>query len=96
MIDTHGCVMARAILDILRELRAGIVAFNLDDIHPHDLARVLAAQGVAVRAGHHCCRPLMRHLGVTATVRASFALHNRPDEIDVLVSGLDAAQRLLG
>ena len=81
---------------LTRDQRAGIVAFNLEDIHPHDLAQVLAAQGVAVRAGHHCCQPLMRHLGVPATVRASFALYNRPDEIDALVSGLDAAQRLLG
>ena len=76
--------------------RAGIVAFNLGDIHPHDLAQVLAAQGVAVRAGHHCCQPLMRHLGVPATLRASFALYNRAAEIDVLVAALNAARRLLG
>ena len=76
--------------------RAGIVAFNLGKLHPHDLAQVLAARGVAVRAGHHCCQPLMRHLGVAATVRASLALYNRPGEIDILVSALDAARRLLG
>jgi cysteine desulfurase / selenocysteine lyase len=76
--------------------RAGIVSFNLDDIHPHDVAQVLDSEGVAIRAGHHCCQPLMSRLGVAATNRASFYLYTVPAEIDRLVEGLHKARRILG
>lgn len=68
--------------------RAGVVTFNLADVHPHDVATVLDAEGIAVRAGHHCAQPLMRWLKVSATARASFYLYNSEEEIDKLVEGL--------
>jgi cysteine desulfurase/selenocysteine lyase len=76
------------------ERRAGIVSFNLGDLHPHDVAQVLDMEGVAIRAGHHCCQPLMKKLGVAATNRASFYLYTVPDEIDRLVGGLHKAQKI--
>ncbi len=76
--------------------RAGIVSFNLGDIHPHDVAQVLDAGGVAIRAGHHCCQPLMTRLGVAATNRASFYLYSVPEEIDRLLEGVQKARKLLG
>lgn len=69
-------------------LRAGVVTFNIDDVHPHDVATVLDAEGIAVRAGHHCAQPLMKWLKATATARASFYLYNTEEEIDKLVEGL--------
>jgi cysteine desulfurase/selenocysteine lyase len=74
------------------ERRAGIVSFNLDGVHPHDVAQILDLEGIAIRAGHHCCQPLMRRLGVVATNRASFYLYTLPDEIDRLVDGLRKAR----
>jgi cysteine desulfurase / selenocysteine lyase len=76
--------------------RAGIVSFNVEGIHPHDVAQVLDSEGVAIRAGHHCCQPLMTRLGVAATNRASFYLYTVPDEIDRLVDGLHKVKRILG
>jgi cysteine desulfurase/selenocysteine lyase len=76
------------------ERRAGIVSFNLDGIHPHDVAQILDLQGVAIRAGHHCCQPLMQKLGVAATNRASFYLYTLPKEIDQLVEGLYAVRKV--
>ena len=76
--------------------RAGIVSFNLDGIHPHDVAQILDMDGVAIRAGHHCCQPLMAKLGVAATNRASFYLYTIPEEIDRLVAGLHKARKVLG
>ncbi len=74
--------------------RAGIVSFNLEGIHPHDVAQILDMQGVAIRAGHHCCQPLMHKLGVAATNRASFYLYTIPEEIDQLVDGLHAVRKV--
>ena len=74
--------------------RAGIVSFNLGEIHPHDVAQVLDLEGVAIRAGHHCCQPLMQKLGVAATNRASFYLYTLPEEIDRLVEGLHKARKV--
>ncbi|MFP7173280.1 cysteine desulfurase [Priestia filamentosa] len=68
--------------------RAGVVTFNLDEVHPHDVATVLDAEGIAVRAGHHCAQPLMKYLNVSATARASFYLYNTEEEIDRFVSSL--------
>jgi cysteine desulfurase / selenocysteine lyase len=76
--------------------RAGIVSFNVDDIHPHDVAQVLDIDGVAIRAGHHCCQPLMGKLGVAATNRASFYVYTVPEEIDRLVDGVLRAKQLFG
>jgi cysteine desulfurase/selenocysteine lyase len=77
------------------ERRAGIVSFNLNGVHPHDVAQILDMDGVAIRAGHHCCQPLMSKLGVAATNRASFYLYTIPEEIDRLVEGLHKAHKLL-
>ena len=74
--------------------RAGIVSFNIDGIHPHDVAQILDMQGVAIRAGHHCCQPLMQKLGVAATNRASFYLYTVQDEIDQLVDGLHTVHKV--
>jgi cysteine desulfurase/selenocysteine lyase len=70
------------------ERRGGIVSFNVEGVHPHDVAQILGWEGVAVRAGHHCTQPLMQRLGVSATARASFYLYNVPEEIDALTEGL--------
>jgi cysteine desulfurase / selenocysteine lyase len=78
------------------ERRAGIVSFNLGEIHPHDVSQILDSEGVAIRAGHHCCQPLMTRLGVAATNRASFYLYTVPEEIDRLVDGLHKTQKILG
>ncbi|MBD8016333.1 cysteine desulfurase [Microbacterium sp. APC 3898] len=72
--------------------RAGIVTFNLNDVHPHDVATVLDMSGIAVRAGHHCAQPLMKWLEVTATARASFYLYNSESDVDRLVEGLRSAK----
>ena len=76
------------------ERRSGIVSFNLEGIHPHDVAQILDAEGVCVRAGHHCNQPLMHKLGVAATSRASFYLYSLPEEIDRLVVGLERVKKV--
>jgi cysteine desulfurase / selenocysteine lyase len=70
------------------EARGALVAFTLDGVHPHDVAEILARDGVCIRAGHHCTQPLMRALGITASSRASFAIHNTTEDVDRLVAGL--------
>lgn len=76
--------------------RAGIVSFNMDGIHPHDVAQVLDWEGVAIRAGHHCCQPLMARLGVAATNRASFYLYTLREDVDRLHEGLLRARKVFG
>jgi cysteine desulfurase / selenocysteine lyase len=76
------------------ERRGGVVSFYFGDIHPHDLGTVLDQEGVAIRAGHHCCQPLMKWLNVPATARASFYVYNTPEEVDVLVHALKRAKEL--
>ena len=66
--------------------KASVISFTVDGVHPHDIATFLDADGIAVRAGHHCCQPLMARLGQTATARASFAFYNLPEEVDRLVA----------
>jgi cysteine desulfurase/selenocysteine lyase len=73
-----------------------VVSFSVDGVHPHDLATVLDERGVCIRAGHHCAQPLMRRLGVPATARASFWAYSTPGDVDALVDGVRAAQRLFG
>ena len=74
--------------------RSGVVSFTVEGIHPHDLATVLDERGVCIRAGHHCAQPLMRRLDVAATARASFYVYNDEADVDALVEGVRAAQRL--
>jgi cysteine desulfurase/selenocysteine lyase len=76
--------------------REGLISFEIDGIHPHDVSEILDRHGVAVRAGHHCAQPLMKRLGVTATTRASFAAYNSTGEIDRLIEGLHDARRVFG
>jgi len=76
--------------------RGGAISFELADIHAHDIATILDQDGIAVRAGHHCARPLMKYLGVPATARASFYLYNVPEEVDALVDALMNARRIFG
>jgi cysteine desulfurase / selenocysteine lyase len=76
------------------EARGSVCAFSLDGVHPHDVAEILGREGVCVRAGHHCAQPLMRRLGVSATSRASFAVHSTHEEVDRLVAGLDTVREV--
>ncbi len=71
-----------------------MIAFTLNDIHPHDLSAVLDQDGVAIRAGHHCAQPVHDKLGVGATARASFYFYNTPAEIDALASALEKASSI--
>lgn len=71
-----------------KDKRAGIITFNLKDVHPHDVATALDTEGVAVRAGHHCAQPLMKWLNVSSTARASFYIYNTKEDVDQLVEGL--------
>ncbi|WP_174614179.1 cysteine desulfurase [Virgibacillus ihumii] len=105
-IAAHEHKIAAYALDKMRALdgktvygpeeRAALVTFNLNDVHPHDTATVLDAEGVAVRAGHHCAQPLMKWLDVTATARASFYLYNTEEDIDRLVDGLLKTKEYFG
>ena len=74
--------------------KAGVLAFTLEGVHPHDLGTILDADGVAIRAGHHCAQPVMERFGVNATARASFAFYNTLEEVDVLVRGLHRAREV--
>lgn len=76
--------------------RSGVVSFSVDGIHAHDLATVLDAEHVCIRAGHHCAQPLMRALGVAATARASFFVYNDPSDVEALVAGVQRAQTIFG
>ncbi len=76
--------------------KAGIVSFIMDDAHPHDIGTILDSDGIAVRAGHHCCMPLMKRLGLAATARASFAFYNSEEDVDALVAGIQRVKEVLG
>ena len=71
-----------------------LASFELEGVHPHDVAEILGSRGVCVRAGHHCAQPLMRRLGVPASSRASFAIHSTPEDVDRLVEGLHHVRRV--
>jgi cysteine desulfurase/selenocysteine lyase len=102
----HETALAKQCREALRSMNdirlfgpedsAGIVSFALDGVHPHDIGTILDDEGVAIRAGHHCAQPLMDHLGVPATARASFAAHNDSSDIDALVRGLEKVKRIFG
>jgi len=99
-IERHEHALAGYALDLLGEIpgltlygppadrRAGIVSFNVEGIHPHDVAQILDLDAIAIRAAHHCCQPLMRRLDVAATNRASFYLYNTTDDVDRLAAGV--------
>jgi cysteine desulfurase/selenocysteine lyase len=78
------------------EAKGGVVSFNFGDVHAHDVGTICDSQGVAIRAGHHCAKPLMRKLGAPATGRASFYIYNTTDDVDRLVDALDEVRRLFG
>jgi cysteine desulfurase/selenocysteine lyase len=77
------------------EHRGAVVAFSMEGLHPHDVAALLDAEGIAVRAGHHCAQPLMRALGVVGTARASFSVYNSSEEVDALVSAVEGLRSAL-
>jgi len=68
--------------------RGGVVSFLIDGVHPHDIGSILDEEGIAIRAGHHCCEPFMKREGLPGTARASFYLYNGPEDVDALVLGL--------
>lgn len=74
--------------------RGPVISFTLDGIHPHDLSSILDSQGVAIRAGHHCTQPLMKHLGIDSSARASFSVYNDVGDVDKLVDALDYARKV--
>ena len=108
-IHAHELALTGHLLAVLQEVdgvvvqgprgladRGGAVSFTMGEIHPHDIGTVLDRQGVAIRAGHHCCQPLMRRLDVAATARASVYLYTTHDEVDALGAGLQEVVRLFG
>ncbi|GIP15523.1 cysteine desulfurase SufS [Paenibacillus montaniterrae] len=106
-IDQHEKHLTKYAYDVLSNIdgltiygpeqnRVGLVTFNIDDVHPHDVATVLDTKGIAIRAGHHCCQPLMRWLNVSATARASFYIYNTTDEIDRLADALIQTKEFFG
>jgi cysteine desulfurase/selenocysteine lyase len=78
------------------EHRAGALSFVMDGIHPHDIGTILDAEGVAVRAGHHCAQPVMQRFNISATVRASFGIYNTIEEIGRLTDGLHKVREVFG
>lgn len=94
---------ARAALESLNSVRlfgpadsAGILSFEVEGVHPHDVGTILDEGGVAIRAGHHCAQPLMRLLGVEATARASFGIYSDESDVDALVAGLERVRKIFG
>lgn len=102
----HESALAAKLRDELRginsirlfgpEKSAGIVSFAMEGVHPHDLGTILDEENVAIRAGHHCAQPLMAHLGVPATARASFGLYSDEDDIAALLRGIERTTRIFG
>ena len=105
-IGAHERALATQTRDELRRLNAvtlfgpdesaGIVSFALNGVHPHDLGTILDEEGVAIRAGHHCAQPLMDHLGVAATARASFGIYSDESDIAALLRGIERTRRIFG
>jgi cysteine desulfurase/selenocysteine lyase len=105
-IHAHETALVLAARDALRSLNsvrlygpedsAGIVSFNVEGVHPHDIGTILDEGQVAIRAGHHCAQPLMQHLGIDATARASFGVYNGPQDIEALVRGLERVRKIFG
>jgi cysteine desulfurase/selenocysteine lyase len=103
-IDAHERKLTQLARDELRRINsvrlfgpedsAGIVSFELQGVHPHDLGTILDEENVAIRAGHHCAQPLMDHLGVPATARASFGIYSDESDIAALVRGIERTMRI--
>ena len=74
--------------------RSGLISFLVGDIHPYDMGSILDKLGIAVRTGHHCAEPVMDRFGIEGTVRASFAIYNTKEEIDLLIQGIERAARM--
>ena len=87
-IELYGC-------DSRQDNKTGIITFNVKDVHPHDVATILDAEGVAVRAGHHCAQPLMKYLGQNATCRASFYLYNTKEDVDRWLAALAKVRKVM-
>jgi cysteine desulfurase/selenocysteine lyase len=75
--------------------KGAVLSFSIEGAHPHDIAQLLDRYGVAIRAGHHCAQPLMTHLGVSATARASFGIYNTEEEVDIFIDALERARGML-
>jgi cysteine desulfurase/selenocysteine lyase len=108
-VREHEAALTRYAIDQLRDrhgdgitiygpddvsVRGGVISFSYKGIHPHDLSQVLDQRGVCIRAGHHCAKPLMRCLGVSATARASLYVYNDEADVDALVDALSTADDL--
>ncbi|MDF0542609.1 cysteine desulfurase [Sphingobium sp. H39-3-25] len=106
VIHTHECALlakARDALHGMNSIRlfgpedsAGILSFEVEGVHPHDVGTILDEEGVAIRAGHHCAQPLMQHLGVAATARASFGIYSDESDVDALVRGISRVRKIFG
>jgi len=105
-IAAHESALVREARDALSSINslrlfgpedsAGIVSFAVEGVHPHDVGTILDESRVAIRAGHHCAQPLMRHLGVDSTARASFGVYNGQQDVDALVAGIERVRRIFG
>ncbi|MDM7956821.1 cysteine desulfurase [Blastomonas sp.] len=105
-IHAHECALVAEAQDALGQINAirvfgprdsaGILSFAMQGVHPHDIGTILDEAHVAIRAGHHCAQPLMDHLGVPATARASFGVYSNSDDVEALVRGLDRVRRIFG
>ncbi len=91
--EAVGAIPGVRLIGTARE-RAGVLSFILDDVHPHDLGTILDNEGIAIRAGHHCAQPVMLRYGIPATARASFAVYNTREEIDLLAKGIQKAKEV--
>jgi cysteine desulfurase/selenocysteine lyase len=105
-LHAHEAKLVRQTRDALRAVNsvtlygpedaAGIVSFTMQGVHPHDIGTILDEEGVAIRAGHHCAQPLMEHLGIPATARASFGIYNDESDVAALLRGLERVKRIFG
>lgn len=82
--------------DLSPDKRHGVIAFNVEDVHPHDTASLLDSDGITIRAGHHCAQPLMEYLKINSCVRASFGIYNTPEDVDALINSLKNVRRWMG
>ena len=106
VIHAHEQTLVQQARDAMRQINsirlfgpedaAGIISFEVEGVHPHDVGTILDEENVAIRAGHHCAQPLMDHLGVAATARASFGIYNDVDDVAALVRGLERVKRIFG
>jgi cysteine desulfurase/selenocysteine lyase len=94
LIDRLAEVPDARVIGPVEQPRGTPVSFALEGVHPHDVAEILARDGICIRAGHHCAQPLMRHLGVPATSRASIGVHNTREDVDRLIEGLAEVRRV--